>query len=105
MIFPPTLANKWIYAWNNRDLEAVLALYANDIQLRSPFAKVYSSDGIIKGKDSLRDYWTEALRRIANLKFELVAVYAGHQAMTLHYDLPQRKWTVFMPHLVPSALA
>ena len=85
MIFPERWATQWIAAWNRRDLEALLALYADDIHLRSPFAKVYAKDGVVKGKADLRGYWGEAMRRIPNLKLDLVAVYRGHQALALHY--------------------
>ena len=85
MIFPARWAETWIKAWNDRDLEALLELYATDIQLRSPFAKVYARDGTIKGKAQLREYWGEALRRMPNLRLELVQVYAGHLALALHY--------------------
>jgi ketosteroid isomerase-like protein len=85
LIIPDQWANKWIDAWNRRDLDALLALYAHDIQLRSPFAKVYAVTGVIEGKDELRNYWGEAMRRMPNLTLEKVAVYKGHLALALHY--------------------
>ena len=66
-------------------MEALLALYADDIQLRSPFAKVYAVSGVIKGKEEPRSYWGEAMRRMPNLTPEKVAVYKGHLALALHY--------------------
>lgn len=85
MIFPPTLAKTWVEAWNRRDLDALLEMYAAKIELRSPFARVFAKDGVIRDREELRTYWSEAMRRLPNLKMELVAVYAGHKAMTLHY--------------------
>jgi ketosteroid isomerase-like protein len=85
MIIPEQWADTWIDAWNRRDLEALLALYADDIQLRSPFAKVYAVSGVIKGKAELRTYWGEAMRRMPNLKLRKIAVYKGHLALALHY--------------------
>ncbi len=85
MIFPAKWAEQWVDAWNRRDLEALLALYADDIHLRSPFAKVFARDGIIKGKKQLGTYWGEAMRRMPNLRLEVVATYSGHLAMALHY--------------------
>lgn len=85
MIFPAKWAEQWIAAWNARDLDALLDLYGESIQLRSPFAKVYAQDGVIKGKADLRNYWGEAMRRMPNLRLELVKVYAGHLALALHY--------------------
>src|SRR6478735_4822990 len=85
MIFPDRWADQWIDAWNRRDLEALLQLYSEDIQLRSPFSKVYAGDGIVKGKAALRDYWGEAMRRMPNLSLKKIAVYTGHLALALHY--------------------
>jgi ketosteroid isomerase-like protein len=31
MIFPDQWADTWVAAWNRRDLDALLALYAEDI--------------------------------------------------------------------------
>jgi ketosteroid isomerase-like protein len=86
MIHPAKFAQQWIEAWNGHDLEMVLSFYAEDIQVRSPFAKLYKSDGIIKGKDALRSYWGEALRRMPNIKFKLIATYSGHMALAIHYE-------------------
>ncbi|GGO99803.1 nuclear transport factor 2 family protein [Stakelama pacifica] len=85
MIYPDRWADQWIEAWNKRDLDGLVSLYANDIQLRSPFAKVYARDGTVRGKAELRDYWAEAMRRIPDLSLEKVAVYSGHLALALHY--------------------
>lgn len=85
MIFPAKWAEQWVAAWNARDLEALLALYGEDIQLRSPFAKVYARDGVIRGKAELRAYWGEVMRRMPNLNLQLEKVYAGHLALALHY--------------------
>jgi len=85
MIFAPDFSQKWIDAWNGRDLDALLSLYAETIQLRSPFAKVYAKDGTIRSKAELREYWGEAMRRMPNLKLALVACYSGHHALALHY--------------------
>lgn len=85
MIFPEKWAKLWVDSWNNRDLDALLALYASSIELRSPFAKVFDVNGIIIGKEQLRTYWGEAMRRMPNLRLELIAVYSGHMALALHY--------------------
>ena len=85
MILPATWAAKWVEAWNSSDLEALLDLYADGIHLRSPFAKVYAKDGVIKGKADLRTYWGEVMRRSPSLRLELEKVYGGHLALALHY--------------------
>ena len=86
MIYPATFAQQWIDAWNSRDLELLLSFYAEDIQLRSPFAKLYTQGGTIKGKNALRAYWSEALKRAPNIHLKLIATYAGHMSLALHYE-------------------
>ena len=53
-------ADEWLQAWNNRDVEAILAHYTDDIELRSPIAAhlLGNASGIVTGKALLRDYVT-----------------------------------------------
>ncbi len=84
---PRTFAEQWIKAWNARDVEAVLVHYADEVVFTSPTALrvVPDSGGIVGGKEALRIYWTLALEANPDLKFELVAVYAGIDTIALHY--------------------
>ncbi len=87
MIEPRRFATAWIEAWNVRDVEAVLAHYADDVVFTSPTAArvVPESDGVIRGKDALRRYWTRALDGHPDLRFELLDVYAGVETVALRY--------------------
>ena len=85
MIVPQRWAEKWVAAWNARDLDALMAMYAEDVQLRSPFAKLYAADGVIRGKADLRTYWGEVIRRVPRLTLELVRVFGGHMTIAFHY--------------------
>jgi hypothetical protein len=53
----------------------------------SPMARLImpDCDGVIKGKDSLRVYWHEGLRRIPDLHFELIDFYVGVNALVINY--------------------
>jgi hypothetical protein len=84
---PTHFAQEWLAAWNAHDLEALLAHFAEDVVFTSPVAAqlLTGSDGVIRGKSALRAYWTEGLRRIPDLKFELVGVYTGVQAIVINY--------------------
>ncbi len=61
--------------------------FDEDIVFSSPVAKqlLKDSDGILHGKEALRQYWTEGLRRIPDLHFDLLAVYAGVNCIVLNY--------------------
>lgn len=77
----------WVQGWNAHDLEQVLSHFADDVVFTSPVAAqlLEDSDGVIRGKDALRAYWTEGLRLIPDLHFEVVAVYAGLHTLVINY--------------------
>jgi ketosteroid isomerase-like protein len=79
-------AADWIDAWNRHDLDAIVAHYADDIALCSPrvVERFGTPDGWLHGKDALRDYFATGLRNDA-LRFELVDVLLGVNAMTIVY--------------------
>jgi glutathione S-transferase len=68
------LAHRWIAAWNRRDLEAVLALFADHACFVSPKAEAFAGRARVEGKAALRDYWTKALAAISQLEFTPGAV-------------------------------
>jgi hypothetical protein len=77
----------WLAAWNGHDVDAVLAHFADDVTFRSPVAAriVEGSDGIIRGKAALRAYWSEGVRLIPDLHFELVGTYVGIDTLVINY--------------------
>jgi hypothetical protein len=80
-------AETWLQAWNAHDVEAVLGHFADDVVFTSPIAAklIEGSEGIIRGKAALREYWREGLRRIPDLHFELLGIYVGQTTLVLNY--------------------
>jgi ketosteroid isomerase-like protein len=80
-------ADGWAQAWNAHDLEEVLGHFADDVVFSSPAAAqlISGSDGVVRGKAALRDYWAEGLRRIPDLHFTVLDVYAGVSAVVINY--------------------
>jgi uncharacterized protein (TIGR02246 family) len=64
-------AQNWIDAWHRRDLEAVLAHFADDARFTSPRALATVGTATVIGKDALRNYWQAALAGIETLQFSL----------------------------------
>ena len=64
-------AEDWIDAWNRRDVDAVLAHYAEDAQFLSPIARAVVGRPVLRDKQELAGYWRGALARIASLQFRL----------------------------------
>ena len=79
-------ADDWLAAWNAHDLDALLSHFTDDVVFTSPVAaRLLGGDGVLRGKDALRHYWTEGLRRIPDLRFEVVGVYVGVDTVVIHY--------------------
>jgi ketosteroid isomerase-like protein len=80
-------AASWAKAWNAHDLEQVLSHFAEDAVFASPVAAqlIDGSDGVLRGKVALRDYWAQGLRRIPDLHFTVLDVYVGLSAVVINY--------------------
>jgi hypothetical protein len=80
-------ANDWVDAWNAHDLAKVLSHFADDVTFTSPVATqlLPNSHGVIQGKNALREYWEEGLRRIPDLHFEIVGLYVGVATLVINY--------------------
>lgn len=82
-----SFARAWVKAWNERDVEEVLRHFAEDVVFTSPLAArvMPESAGVIRGKESLRRYWNEALRHNADLHFELLEAYSGVDTLVIRF--------------------
>jgi hypothetical protein len=80
-------AQEWIAAWNAHDLERILAHYADDVELSSPLVARLTgrSEGFVRGKAALRDYFARGLRAYPALRFDFVRLYAGVRSCVLEY--------------------
>jgi hypothetical protein len=84
---PEEFTRRWLAAWNAHDVEAVLQHFTDDVVFSSPVAArvVTGSNGVIVGKDALRAYWTLALTKIPDLRFDLIGVYTGVGSIVINY--------------------
>ena len=86
---PQAFAEEWIAAWNARDLDKVLAFFAEDAVFSSPLAAkvVPESGGTVRGKAALRDYWSAALAQNPDLDFELTTLHAGIDVLLIGFRM------------------
>jgi hypothetical protein len=64
--------DRWVSAWNNHDLKAVLSMYSDNIEFSSPkINKVLPEHKLpkITNKNDLETYWSKALKIYPNLHF------------------------------------
>ncbi len=80
-------AKVWIEAWNSHDLDVILSHYSEDIEITTPMIKMAlgESDGSLKGKDAVADYWRRVLDKMPDLHFELYDVTEGVNSVALYY--------------------
>lgn len=82
------LGHAWIEAWNGRDLERVLTLYAEDTVMTSDRipALGFGDSGTVRGKESLRAYWGKALALLPNLHFTLIDLFVSPDSVVVFYQ-------------------
>lgn len=81
------LANHWIAAWNNHDLDAIMTHYDDAVELTSPVAAklLGAPDGRVVGKANLRAYFQRGLDAYPELRFGLEDVLWGVNSVLLCY--------------------
>ena len=80
-------AIKWFAAFNEHNLENLLSLYDNNAKHYSPKLKVRKpeTEGLIKGKQALRDWWQDAFDRLPSLQYEVKKLTADEEQVFMEY--------------------
>jgi ketosteroid isomerase-like protein len=81
------IAIKWFEAFNEHDLEKLLSLYDDNAQHFSPKLKVRvpETQGLIKGKQALREWWKDAFDRLPSLQYEVIKLTADDEQVFMEY--------------------
>ena len=85
--FADTFVAGWLRDWNAHDLEALLSHYTDDVTFSSPLAVrlLPGSDGVARGKEALRAYWTAGLAALPDLRFEVLDHFVGVETLVIRY--------------------
>lgn len=80
-------AKHWIDGWNSHDLAKILDHYTDDFEMTSPYIVEIANDpsGTLKGKDNVAAYWSKALAKYPELKFEMIEVLWSVASITIYY--------------------
>ena len=86
----------WIASWNSHNLEDILSHYADEIEITTPMIRLAGGieSDTLKGKESVREYWRNALKKIPDLYFELMDVTIGINSVALYYKSVMNKKTI-----------
>ena len=95
------VAEAWVRAWNDHNLEEILSHYADTIVFTSPVAvrRMNLADGTLRGKAQLREYFTQGLNKQPQLRFELLDVLAGVDSVAVVYRNHRSQRVVEVMHL------
>jgi ketosteroid isomerase-like protein len=82
-----SIAFKWFDAFNNHNLEQLLALYDDDAEHFSPKLKIHKpeTNGLIVGKDALRAWWQDAFERLPSLNYKVTSLTANGDRVFMEY--------------------
>ena len=81
------IAQKWLNAFNQQDLEKLLKLYHEDAAHYSPKLRVHqpASLGLIAGKPALRTWWADAFARLPDLHYQLLQLTTEDDRVFMEY--------------------
>ena len=82
-----SIARQWFDAFNEHDLEKLLALYDEQAQHYSPKLKVRNPEtkGLITGKNALRSWWKDSFERLPGLKYIPQRFIANDSSVFMEY--------------------
>lgn len=81
------IAELWFKAFNEHDLEALLALYHSEARHYSPKLKIRipATNGLVIGKDALRAWWKDCFERIPSLRYVPQQFIVDKSALFMEY--------------------
>lgn len=80
-------ARRWLAAFNARDLDALLSLYADDAVHTSPKLRAAQPEtqGRIAGREALRRWWADSFARLPGLRYEERSLTADGERVWMEY--------------------
>jgi ketosteroid isomerase-like protein len=81
------IAREWLRAFNARELDALLALYAEDAVHTSPKLRVKKPEtlGQVRGRTDLRAWWQDSFERLPGLRYEALTITADRERVWMEY--------------------
>jgi len=81
------IAMQWFAAFNAHNLEQLISLYDDNAEHFSPKLKVRrpETNGLVTGKDALRDWWQDAFDRLPTLHYKVTSLTANDSRVFMEY--------------------
>lgn len=82
-----TIAKAWFEAFNTHNLERLLQLYHEEAEHYSPKLRIRNpeTNGFIRGKVALHDWWQDAFNRLPTLHYEIVRLTPHENRVFMEY--------------------
>jgi ketosteroid isomerase-like protein len=84
---PQEIAQKWLQAFNEHNLENLLSLYDDNAEHFSPKLKLRKpeTNGLIKGKAAMREWWQDAFNRLPSLAYRELTITSNNERVFMEY--------------------
>lgn len=95
----------WCASWCRVDIDAVVAHFADDAQMRSPLALSLTGSAVVRGAENIRAYWREAYGHIESADLKILS-WSWDEViarLTVWWQLGDTRASEFMPDGVRHA--
>lgn len=81
------IAIQWFEAFNTKQLDKLLDLYADDAEHFSPKLKIRKPEtgGLVKGRAALHEWWQDAFDRLPTLYYRVTTLTANEERVFMEY--------------------
>lgn len=81
------VAKQWLSAFNEHDLEKLLALYDEHAEHYSPKLKTRMPEtmGVVRGKSAMRSWWRDAFDKLPDLSYREQTITANDDRVFMEY--------------------
>ena len=81
------IAERWLECFARRDLDGLLALYADHATHTSPKirARHPETGGLLRGKTAMRAWWQDSFDRLPTMRYVPTAITADDRRVVLEY--------------------
>jgi heme-degrading monooxygenase HmoA/ketosteroid isomerase-like protein len=81
------IAERWLLCFERRELDGLLALYADDATHTSPKirARHPETGGVLRGKAAMRAWWQDSFERLPTMRYETAAITADRNRVYMEY--------------------
>lgn len=81
------IVSQWIKYWNEKSLNEYMDLLSDDVEIVSSLTLrlIPESNGHLKGKKILHEYWDLVRKKLPNFKFEFSHLFTYDNKIIVHY--------------------